>query len=65
MKPEFRLLPRHGTDPVPIPQSDGIGGFVSALFTVTPLSIFAQVLFLSMLFTSVMTGSALDLRITV
>jgi hypothetical protein len=24
-------------------QSDGIGGFVSALFTVTPLSIFAQV----------------------
>ena len=26
----------------PITQSDGIGGFVSALFTVTPLSIFAQ-----------------------
>lgn len=24
-------------------QSDGIGGFVSALFTVTPLSVFAQV----------------------
>ena len=24
-------------------QSDGVGGFVSALFTVTPLSIFAQV----------------------
>lgn len=26
-------------------QSDGLGGFVSALFTVTPLSIFAQVSF--------------------
>jgi xanthine/uracil permease len=26
-----------------VPQSDGIGGFLSALFTVTPLSIFAQV----------------------
>ena len=24
-------------------QSDGLGGFLSALFTVTPLSIFAQV----------------------
>jgi len=28
-------------------QSDGVGGFFSALFTVTPLSIFAQVILYS------------------
>lgn len=28
-------------------QSDGIGGFFSALFTVAPLSVFAQVRFLT------------------